>query len=171
MSDAKTTATEGGHKLPSLYDLTDAMIDVLNSADATEEQIEAAFGQLQEKGQNYCAFRADVKGDIAKFKAEEDRIANRRKAMENLVDRLETYMEQAMERLEISELSAGTFNIKLQNNPPALVVGNEAEIPGGYYTIIPATKVLDKARVRKDLAAKIEVKGVHLHQGKHIVIR
>lgn len=157
--------------LPSLYNLTTAMLELLDSEDVTESSIEKAFGDIQSKDLKICHFRADMKGEIEKFKAEEKRIAAKRKAMENLVDRLELYVQTSMERLEVDSIKAGTFNISLNNNPPAVEVIDESIVPARFFTIIPETKQLDKKRVAETLKKGESVNGCQLKTGKHVRIR
>lgn len=157
--------------LPSLYVITSDMLSLLDSDESTDEQIEAAFGAIVEKDNRICHFRADIIGEIAKFKAEESRLAARRKSMENLVARLEGYISQSMERLQVDEVQAGTFSIKLQNTPPAVDVDDESLIPAEYFVVIPATTQLDKKKVSADLKSGKEVLGCHLKRGKSLRIR
>lgn len=158
-------------KLPiSLYAITSNMLALLECECASQEEIEDVFGELQAKDNRIAHFRADLKGEIAKFKAEEQRIAGHRKAMENLVDRLEGYIQESMERLDITEIVAGTFNIKLQDSPPSLIIDDVEAVPAKYKTIVQSVNIA-KDEIKADIKAGAEIAGCHVEKKKHIRIR
>jgi hypothetical protein len=157
--------------LPSLYNITASMLALMESEEATPEEIEKAFGQLVEKDNRICHFRADLKGEIEKFKAEEKRLAGRRKAMENLVNRLEGFVKESMLALDLPELTVGTFKIALQNNPPSLIADNEKETPNEYLDIIPQQFIPAKERIKSAILAGEQVPGWHVETGKHVRFR
>lgn len=156
--------------LPSLYQITDDMIKLMESEEVSDEQIEQTFGALTEKANHVCHFMADLSGEIAKFKAEEERISARRKAMEAKHQRLKDYVKQSMDRLGIDKLEAGTFTVSLQKSPPAVVVEDKLKIPARFWKIIPESSELDKAKLKEALQ-KGEVPGAKLEAGQYIRIR
>ena len=155
----------------SLYAITSNMLALLDCEAATPEEIEGVFGELVAKDNRIAHFRADLKGEIAKFKAEEQRLSARRKAIENLVDRLEGYIKESMDRLDIEVIEAGTFKISLQNSPPSLVIDDIDKIPSQYMTVIPQTYKVQTDIIKAEIKAGTEVPGAHVEQGKHIRIR
>jgi len=154
--------------LPSLYNITDSMLALMESDEATEEQIEAAFGQLQEKNNSICHFRADLKGEIEKFKAEEKRLSSRRKSMENLVDRLENYVRYSMARLDINTVEAGTFKITLSPSAGRLEITDEQAIPAKYRII---TTSYDRDAIKRDIKAGEDVPGAKIEPGHTLRIK
>lgn len=156
--------------LPSLYNITSDMLALLDSEEATEEQIEAAFGAIVEKDNRICHFRADILGEIAKFKAEEQRIAARRKTMENLVTRLEGYISDSMTRLGVDSVAAGTFSIKFAANPPAVQVEDESLIPSRFVKVVQTTSI-DKIAIKAAITDGEEVPGAKLTQGRSLRIK
>jgi hypothetical protein len=147
------------------------MLALMESDEATDDQIEAAFGAITEKDNRIAHLRADLLGDIAKFEAEEQRLAAGRERMESLVKRLEGFITQSMDRLGVEEIKTGTFCIDFQKNPPAVEVEDEKAIPAKYFIVIPKTLQLDKKRVASDLKAGKKVNGCTLKQGKRLRIR
>ena len=154
-----------------LYELTQEMNDLLEAEEVEESALARVFGDIQAKGENICKFLATVGADIEAFKAEEKRIQARRKAMENRVEYIREYLKVNMESLGIDTLKAGTFTVKLQVNPPALVVDDENQIPTKYFTIIPAHTELNKAEVKDALKSGEAIPGAHLEQGRSVRIR
>lgn len=155
----------------SLYNLTIAMIELMEDENATDEQIEAVFGEITAKDNRICHLRADLAGRIKIFKAEEERIATARKAMENTIDRLESYIKKSMELMEIDEITAGTFTLKLQNNPPSVSVDNESLIPPSFYTVIPQALQLDKKAIAAAIKTGHDVPGCSLKVGRSLRIK
>ena len=156
--------------LPSLYNITSEMLALLESEETTEEQIEIVFGALVEKDCRIAGFRQDLLGQIGAFKNEEMRIAAARKRMESLVSQLEGYIQTSMERLDIPEIKAGTFTIKLAVNPPAVQVEDESLIPSRFFQVTTTT-TLNKNAVKEAIKAGEEVPGAKLTQGRSLRIK
>lgn len=155
----------------SLYQLTDELETLLQREDVTDEDLARAFGDVQAKAESICQFRACLMADIVAFKAEEDRISKRRKAMENTRERLEKYLLDNMQRLMIDKLRAGTFAINLQESPARVIIDEESAIPDEYFIEIPASKRLDKDKAGEAMKNGQIVTGCHLERHKHIRIR
>jgi hypothetical protein len=154
----------------SLYKLTEELEDMMQDETTDEQALERVFGDIQLKAENIVHFMANLDGSIDLFKAEEKRIAERRKAMENKLARTKDYLRENMERLMLEKLSAGTFTISLQNSPPAVVIDDLDAIPARFFTIIPESKVIDKKALAAELKAGL-VLGAHSEQHKHIRVR
>lgn len=157
--------------MATMYQLSLEMEDLLQREDADEAALEKAFGNIQEKATNICQFLANLSGDIDAHKAEEARIAARRKAMENLRERTKDYLRDNMELLMLDKIKAGTFTIALQDSPPSVVVDEESVIPARFHTIIPESIKIDKTAIALAIKGGELVVGAHLEHKKHIRIR
>jgi hypothetical protein len=159
--------------MPSLYDITDEISTILGTdewTDETEKQLESLNLAMEVKAKNCLEFCANLDSFVAAAKAEEKRIADRRKAAENRIKQLHSYIKRNMEAVDRTELEAGTHKLRIQNNPPTVVIDDEEKIPPKYYVVIPQTTQLDKKALIDDLK-KGEVKGAHLEQGTQLRIR
>jgi len=154
----------------SLYNMTTAMLALLESDDPSAEEIDEAFGAITEKDSKICHLRADILGDIAKFKAEEERLAARRKTMENTVNRLEEYIKASMLRLDVKEIQAGTFSIKLSPTAGSVEVLDEDAIPQEYKQVVQSVSIRKDA-IKKALASGLSVDGAIIRPGWSIRIR
>lgn len=155
-----------------LYELTEEMNNLMNSEEeVTETALQKVFGDIQVKAQSICQFITVLESDAEAFKAEEKRIAERRKAMENRAKQIKEYVKMNMQALSIPEIKAGTFTLKLQDNPPAVEVLNESAIPARFFTIIPETKQLDKKRVADAIKAGESIEGARLTRGQSLRIK
>ena len=156
-----------------LYEAAAEFADILYRDDFGEEEI-AELDKLQhcieEKAANILTIADDFEAFANRCKEEEQRLANRRKAAENRVKSLKHYLQRNMEQAGIMDLKLDTKTAKLQKNPPAVVIDNEADIPSRFYVIVPETYRLDKVAL-KDALKKEKVKGAHLEQGLSLRVR
>jgi len=151
-----------------MYDIAAEVAEILGEEEWTEEteqKLESLGMALELKAKNIVGFCADLESFSAAAKAEEGRIAARRKAAEARIDSLKAYVKRCMEMAERDELQAGTHVLKLQKNPPAVVVDDESAIPARFFEIIPATTRLDKKAVAAAIKAGEAVEGAHLASG------
>lgn len=158
----------------SLYQLTTDFDNYMNAE--TDQEIATALaeitsGQIEKKAESICKFLVSLDGDIDKFKAEEKRISDARKAMENKYDRIKEYMKSAMENAGIANVAAGTFKVSIAKNPPALKEVNRDDCPASFRTIIVETWEPDKARIKEALKAGEAVEGYELTTGKSLRIK
>lgn len=147
--------------------LDDESIDEKVISD-TIESIELA---IEDKAQNIAIILQGMDYDIETLKAEEKRLAGRRKALENNKENLKTYLRYHMEIAKLNKIKSPNFTVALQNNPPSLEIVDEKAIPPKYLTVIPETYVLDKARIKEALKEGEEIPGARLFQDKSIRIK
>jgi len=161
-----------------LYDLATNYRNIAELADdptipmeAVSEALAVIEGDLQAKSQNVVVILQAMEGDIVTIKAEEKRLADRRRAIENRYDGLKEYIKEAMGTAGLQKIKTATFTVSIQNNPPKVEIYDEKIIPAKYLTIIPQTTVPNK----KDIAAAIksgeEVPGASITHGTRLQIR
>lgn len=156
----------------SLYAMTTEMLNVLEAEEVDEALMEAAFGNIVAKESRIAHFIKDIESAVDTFKAEEKRISDRRKAMENKVKQLKGYIQLCMERLGMDAVQTGTFKLAIQNNPPALErYDEEAPLPAEYTVIIPEQVQPDNAKIKDALKLGVEIPGYRLTQGRSLRIR
>lgn len=143
--------------MPKLYELTesyrkfnDYVNDALDSEDLTEDDIQLYIDSLDAiqdtieiKVENIAKFMKNIEGDIAAYKEEEKRLAKKRKYLENKFDGLKSYTQSTLESAKIEKVKAGTFNVRLQNNPPSVEIIDNKVIPAAYREAQP-DKILNK---------------------------
>lgn len=130
------------------------------------DEVEGAF---VEKAERVCMVMKNVEAEAEAFKAEEARLAGRRKALENKADRLKSYLAGTMKAMGLPEQKTPLFSLKFQKNPPAVEVLDPAAIPADYWR--QPEPVLDRALVKKALAEGYEIPGARLVQGESLRIR
>jgi|LGVE01.1.fsa_nt_gb hypothetical protein len=157
-----------------LYEITEGIAKILQAEEWNEEtelRVEALGMALEKKTENIVHFCTDQDAFVVAAKAEEKRIADRRKAVENRVASLKGYMQRCLESAGLMEVTAGTHKVKIQANPPRVVVSDEKSLPAKFFIVIPETTQLDKKLVADALKKGEEVKGAHLERGTSLRIR
>jgi uncharacterized protein YukJ len=102
------------------------------------------------KAENICKYRANLLAQADAYKKEEERLAKRRKTQERKAERLRIYLDIAMDIIKTDKLEAGVFRLRRQKNPPRVVVIREELIDAKYFRIIPETREVNKADLKKD---------------------
>lgn len=160
--------------LPKLYEITDDIAAILTEEEWTEEtekRIESLGMALEKKAENIIGLCTEWDAFVSAAKAEEQRIAGRRKAVENRIAHLKGYLQRCMESAEIMTLEAGTHSLRIQQNPPKVAVDAEQNIPPRFFTIIPEQKKLDKKALGDALKNGEVIVGAHLERGMSLRIR
>jgi len=157
--------------MANLYELTTEVLSLMDSDEVTDDQLSMAFGDITVKCENVCKYLAVLDANSDMFKKEIARLSDRRKAIDNHIQRIKEYLQVNMERLEIDSIDAGVFNVRLQNSPDSLEVIDKEKTPAAYRIFIPKTWEPDLKRIKEDLKAGKKIKGYSLKSGKHIRIR
>ena len=141
-----------------------------------QEALEDALNNLGEdieiKLENYAKIIKNFESDIAGLKAEEERLARKRKAMENSIKNMKQRMTEAMIRTGKVDIKGELFKFKVQANPPAVVmdVNYIEDVPEKY--LIAQDPKIDKKKLAEDLKAGVELEGVaHLEASASVRIR
>lgn len=95
-----------------LYELTNdytSLLQLIDSdteipADALADTLESIELSIADKADGIACILKDIDGDIAKLKAEEDRLAERRNAKKNTYDRMKQYLSDELQRAGIGKI-------------------------------------------------------------------
>lgn len=101
----------------------------LNSA------LENIDDEIETKADNIAKVLRDFDGDIEALKSEEERLAKKRKAIENRQKHLKEYLQNAMLVLDKRKFKTDLFSFNIQKNVPSLKILDESKIPEDYYKI------------------------------------
>lgn len=126
---------------------------------------------LKDKLDNCCKYIKNVEADITGLKDEEKRLHDKRKAMENALDRLKGIMHEAMNAAGEKKLACGTFTCSIQKNPESVVldVSDINAIPEEYLKY--KDPEVDKTKLKEHLKAGYECEFAHLEQSEGLRIR
>ena len=166
----------------TIYELTGEFLQFSNLAEQmelTDEQktmLDDALNNLTEdigiKLEGYSKVIKNFESDIEGIRAEERRLASRRRVLENRIENMKEAMKYAMQITDTQKVKGDLFTVSLQNNPESVVLDEQylENIPSKY--LIPQEPKVDKALLKEDLKAGVILDGVaHLEQTKGIRIR
>lgn len=158
----------------SLYDLT-SDFDKLMQAD-TDDEITAALiefeaGEIERKAENICKFVTTLESTAAQFKAEEQRIASARKALENKADRMRERMKECLLNANIMKVDAGTYKVSVAMTGGSVAIDDQGSIPARFFTIVPEQYVPNKTAIKDAIKSGEEVAGAHIEAGFSLRIK
>lgn len=147
--------------MQQLYKIADEYTEAFNrleEMDFDEQTIEDSLALVKDefnnKAINIGSFIKNIESNIKAMKEAESSIADRRKALQNKIDSIKEYLKVNMEKCNITHIHSPYFDIKLKKNPAALYITNEKLIDKKYFDTIPATKVLNKEKLKNELKSK-----------------
>ena len=121
-----------------LYELTEIYLN-LKDMDIEEGDLNSALenihDEIETKADNIAKVLRDFDGDIEALKSEEERLAKKRKAIENRQKHLKEYLQNAMLVLDKRKFKTDLFSFNIQRNAPSLKILDESKIPEDYYKI------------------------------------
>lgn len=163
----------------TLYELTTEYMELLamlEDPDVDDELIadtlEGIDGELEVKADGYARVMRQMDADAKAIKAEEERLANRRKSLENRAANLKSRLQQMMEITGKVKFKTELFSFGIQKNPAAVVIDEQyiENIPEEY--LIRQDPKIDRAKLKEDLKAGKDLDGIaHLEQTESLRIR
>ena len=159
-----------------LYELTENYLnlqELLENDEIPKEMVIDALDnvgeELEAKAENIAKLIKTLEVDITGYKAEETRLALKRKSLENRVKSLKEYLDNAMKVTGKTKFKGQLFSFSIQKNPPSVNVVDEKLIPEEYF--IPQEPALDKKRLLTDIKNGAEIPGAEIKQTESLRIR
>ena len=130
--------------MAKLYEIVDDMLKIQELLEDDVDQeilndtLEAVEGDFDDKIENYCKVIKNLESDIAGLKAEETRLAAKRKTMENNVKSIKTFMFNAMKTVNKTKSGGDLFTVAIQKNGgkiPVVLDVDEANLPADLLRI------------------------------------
>lgn len=158
----------------NLYELTDNYLKVLelieNGEEGLEDTLESLNDTIELKADGYARIIRNLEANAVALKTEIDRLTNRRRSIENSIDRLKENLKNAMIATGKEKIKTDLFNVTVVNNPVAVNVIDEKLIPEKYFKVEIIRK-LDKLSLRDAIKSGEEIQGAELMQGKGLRIK
>jgi hypothetical protein len=163
----------------TLYELSqdyrqalDALTDPDNDlpAEVIANTLEGLQGSLEDKAVNVAKFFKNLEATAHAIKEAEQRMAQRRKAIEHRVASMKDYLKTNMESCGITRIESPWFVLAIQKNPAAVDVMDEAAIPDDFVEIV-TTRKIDKTAIKQAIDSGTEVPGAVLTRGTRLAIR
>lgn len=165
--------------MASIYELTESMEKIwqlMAEGEIEDSVLEEIFDdttvELSEKLEGYCKFIKNIESDIQGLKAEEKRLAERRKVMENTIERSKSAMQKALVVSGEKKITCGSFLVYMQKNPEKVVMDESLieNVPERFLKI-PEPEV-DRTALKEALKNGEDLDGLaHLEQTESLRIK
>lgn len=160
-----------------LYEITDSFLQTLEALaemedlpqEAIADTLEGLAGTFQDKALNVAAYIRTLEAEAVAIEEAYKRMEQRQRSLRHHADRLRQYLKQQMERTGLTKIKNCQLLMRVQANPPSVVIDSENQIPNAFREIITTTKLL-KAEIGKALKAGESIPGAHLEQSTRLVI-
>ena len=154
--------------LEALDDLTDPEMDL--PIEAVTDTLEGLSGEMEEKAINVAKFMRNIEATATAIKSAEEEMAKRRKALENRIKWMKSYLKDSMEHTGITKIECPYFKLSIQKNPAAVNIINEDTIPDKFKEQVISWKV-DKTAIKKAIQSGKTIPGAKLLNGTRLAIR
>jgi hypothetical protein len=128
---------------------------------------------IEVKLEGYAKVIKNFESDIEGLKKEEDRLAGKRKTLENRVKSMKTAMRDAMIATGKMKVKGDLFSFTVRNNAPSVVMDEQyiENIPEKY--LIPQEPKIDRKLLAEDLKTDgAALEGIaHLESSQSILIK
>ena len=162
--------------MSSLYELTEQFQELLSMAldpdvdeQALADTMEGIECEIEEKADGYAKVIKSLEADVEALKAEEARLAGRRKNISANIDRMKRALESSMRATGKTKFKTTLFSFGIQKNPPALKIDNPDRVPAEF--LIPQDPEVDSAAIKKELKEGVVYDWCHLEQSESLRIR
>jgi Siphovirus Gp157 len=136
--------------------------------EAIADTLDGLAGAWEDKALNVARYVRHLEAEASAIEEARRRMDARAKGAARQAAALKGYLLRELERTGL-KIQAPDLALRLQANPPAVVVDNEAEIPEAFKQTETVTKLL-KAELAKALKAGEAVAGAHLERTRRLVI-
>lgn len=159
-----------------LYEIADIYLQALedlagiDDAQAVADTLEGLAGTFEQKAVNVAAYIRSLEAEAGAIADAAQRLDQRRQALTKQAGRLRDYLQQQMERTGMLKLKGVYVTLRVQPNPPSVVVEDEARLPACYKERETIVKVL-RGEIAKALKAGTPVPGARLQPSSRLVIQ
>ncbi len=159
-----------------LYELTDDFLDALDdlceqdlSPDLIALQVGELAGAWEAKALNVARYIKNLEAEAAAVTEAGKRMDARAKTLKRQAEHLREYLKNQIEITGLKPPHAADLTLRIQSNPPTVVIHDEAHVPAEYrHSAIVTT--ISKAEISTALKAGNSVTGAHLEQSTRLII-
>ena len=162
--------------MASLYELTDSYVQLQQVIeDGNDENLEAILktinDEIEIKAENYAKVMRNMDGDIAAIDSEIERLQNKKKVLQNGIDRMKQSLYNSMKEIGKEKFKTELFSFTIAKNggKTPVVIEDEGQVPMEYQV---ASYSVDKNKIREELESGKELSFAKLGQkGESLRIR
>lgn len=159
-------------KSMSLYEINQGyaeLFDKFEEGEVTPEELQETGNmlaiELQNKSRNIIGYEKSIELAINTYKDEEKRLAERRKVLENKLDRYKEYVKKNMEQMGLQKIETPLGVLSISKVRASVEVIDESMISNEYKTQT-VVQTIDKNAIREAIRKGINVQGVKLIDDK-----
>jgi predicted nuclease with TOPRIM domain len=157
-----------------LYELSTRYAELLELADSLDQEtfqdtLSSLEDAIEEKTENTAKLIKCLEADSKAIKEEEQRLADRRKALENRVADLKKYLFEQLEFAGLDKVKRPTITVSIQLNNPSVEVLDESIVPSDY--MIPQPASIDKKSILQALKDGAVIDGCQLKRTRGLRIK
>jgi Gp157 protein len=162
----------------SLYEIAQQLQSLESINDAEElpaaviaDTLEALEGSFEVKAVAVAHFILSLESNAAACAAAAEQMEVRALRIEKRAKAIKAYLQFWMEAIRVRKIETPEITLRLQENPPAVVITNEAWIPPQYWVEPePPPKRIDKKALRTALEGGALIEGAYIERGEHLRI-
>ena len=152
-----------------------ALADKLADSDLDQQTIadtlDGASGDLEEKIINTAKYYRNEESDADRIEEAAKQMLARAKTKRNHANNIKKYLADRMEHAGLQKVNSPWFVVSIAKNPEALIVDDMEAIPRDYLNEVPASFVIDNARIKQALKDGYTVPGARLTRGTSLRIK
>lgn len=161
-----------------LYQIADDYLTALDAlaelddlpAEAIADTLEGLAGTFQDKAANVAAYIRTLDAEAAAIADARQAMERRQSALERHAGRLRDYLKGQMERTGIPRVNSPWIAVRVQSNPPSVVIEDETRLPECFKQEVTTVKLL-RCNIAKALKAGEPVTGTRLERTTRLVIQ
>ncbi len=138
-------------------------------AEVIKDTMEGMAGDFEEKAKNTAAYIQNLEAEARAIEDAEKRMKSRKQSLNNQAKRLKDYLHSNMEHTGILNIKSPEIVVKIQKNPPSVVIVSENSLPNAYKITETITKIM-KTDIGKALKSGVDVPGARLQPSTRLVI-
>lgn len=170
--------------MASLYDITNQIDDILASdLQRDEELVDGETGEIvsveqrldqleidqKTKIENIGCYIKNIAADVEGLKAEEKKLAERRKVKENQIERLKNYLSMNLQEAGYTKFETSRVVLSFRTSK-AIEIAEGTELDDEFLTV-KVTKEANKKALKEAIETGFEIEGVKLVEKKNIQIK
>ena len=150
-----------------LYEITEQLRQLMSMDDVPPEQLQDTIDMVNDefeaKAENIAMLIREMVLDAEGYKAEIDRLSDRKKSLDNKVESLKDYLRVNMQAADMTKIKGKLFTISLGAPIETVYVSDEKLLPDELVYI---KREPNKTDIKARLKSGADLEGCALVQGK-----
>ncbi|MCC7219276.1 MAG: siphovirus Gp157 family protein [Candidatus Contendobacter sp.] len=161
-----------------LYEIADDYLNTLEALaemddlppEAIADTLEGLAGTFESKAAHVAAYIRSLEAEAAAIEDARKAMERRENALERHARRLRDYLKDQMERTGTPRVKNPWITVRIQTNPPSVLIEDETLLPERFKQPVTTIKLL-KSEIGKTLKAGEAVFGARLQTSTRLVIQ